>query len=312
MWGVNDLAVRKVSLKKPFRFLIWGLGSIYNRLLNTIRFYEQQGTIEIAGIVARDRYQFAYLDGYPVYDLSAIKGLEYDYIVVMSEKSYKQIVNCGEELGVRSSLFVSSRMFEIPNLNVERYLLLREKNISVISNNCWGGIACRALGLECRGPFRNLFLRDEDYLRCINDLNTYCTMTPTYKRDEIDPNSDKQYPVLGINDIEIHCNHADSVEEAIEEWNRRCKKINYEELFFEMYTVDRKVAEAFSVLPFNKICFVPAGTGLGDIAGTQEIKVQGKQSHFWEAVNDAGSVAGFEYDLVELLLTGTVKRRNKN
>ena len=301
---------QKGETKKTFRFVIWGIGGIYNRLLNTIHLYEKEGIITIIGIVAKDHYTFASLDGYPVYDLSALLKLEYDYIVVMSEKSYKQIVQKGEALGIEPSMFVSSRMLEIPNLNVERYLMLRSKNLSIISNNCWGGIVSRALGLECRSPFRNLFLQDEDYVRCLSDLKMYCTLPPEYARDEVDPNSDKKYPVLRIKDIEVHCNHADSAEEAIAEWNRRCKKINYNELFVEMYTSDRKTAETFSKFSFKKVCFIPMESEYDDVACTEVIRIQGKQKHFWEAVNNAGSVAGFEYDLVELLLTGKIKRRN--
>ena len=51
--------------------------------------------------------------------------------------------------------------------------------------------------------------------------------TPYYDHGEIDPHSRMKYPVLKLKNIFIHCNHSKTADAAIEDWERRKRKINY-------------------------------------------------------------------------------------
>ncbi|MCA5011100.1 DUF1919 domain-containing protein, partial [Clostridioides difficile] len=86
------------------------------------------------------------------------------------------------------------------------------------------------------------------YLGCPFELSKFA----------IDINSKEQYPVMRLDDVEVHCCHEKVPDKAKENWNRRLEKINWDNLFIAMYTEDKSIAEAFLDIDFEKkICFVP-------------------------------------------------------
>ena len=165
------------------------------------------------------------------------------------------------------------------------------------------------LGLECLSPFKNLFLRDEDYLRIIQDLERYMNMEPQFSHYEIEPHSGIPYPVLQLDDLEIHCNHTTDSDVAIRDWNRRKKKINYDNLYIEMYTTDRGVAQKFaeSTRQYNGVGFVP---WVSNDEKLITLEVAPGLEEFWEAVNRNASLNtyGLKYSLIDLLFGNVVFR----
>lgn len=81
---------------------------------------------------------------------------------------------------------------------------------------------------------------------------------PSLARMNRDVHTNVEYPVLLLDDVELHCNHETDAQNAISTWNRRCKKVNLDNLFVEMYTLDRNIAEKFCQLEKyeKKVCFV--------------------------------------------------------
>ena len=238
--------------------IIWGIGKIYNQMRNNISYFEEKYQIKVEYILASNPYMKK-LDGYIVKSPEDISNLDYDYIIIMSDDYYEEILNEALIRRVERDKIISYKVLQIPNINLNRYFYLKEKNISIISNNCWGGVIYSTLGLECLSPFKNLYLTDEDYLKVISNLEYYLKQEPVFDRLEKDPHSCKQYPILKLKDIEIHCNHSDSYKDAIRDWNRRKIKLNYNNIFYEMYTEKKESAEKFYDLTLNSnsICFVP-------------------------------------------------------
>ena len=105
-----------------------------------------------------------------------------------------------------------------------------------------------------------------------------------------------------LDDVKIHCNHDTDPHEAVEKWNRRKIKINYDNLFLEMYTESVDTMNAFLELKGYKrgICFVPFKT---EIKNTYQLALYPEQDHFWQAVNsNAGNGANsIAYNSLKLL-----------
>lgn len=135
---------------------------------------------------------------------------------------------------------------------------LENTDFTIISDNCWGARVYQELGLPYRTPFVDLFIYSEDYLKLVKDLKTYLKMELTF----IDSSrycGQVAYPLGLLGDIEIHFLHYHSKQEAFEKWERRTRRINYENLFFKMNDSDgatEEMLQEFDSLPLeNKIIF---------------------------------------------------------
>lgn len=240
-----------------YRLLLWGIGKIYNQHLSVLKYFECLDQIEVVGIMANYNYKFNTLDGYNVYPAAELNNVQYDYIMIMSDRSYWNIFEDLLSKGLTKEKLLSYKVLEIPGLNFESYIQLKNSNISIISNNCWGGLAYNALGLEALSPFKNMFLLDEDYIKLLQNLKEYCSENVLPHTYGVDLHSKEKYPILKLKDIEFHCNHCDTYDEAIDNWERRVKKLNYDNLFVMMYTENKEIAHKFAKLSFGKkICFV--------------------------------------------------------
>lgn len=291
---------------KKYKLLLWGAGKIYNLTKNCVSWYELSGQIEIVGIVANELSEFCFLDNYKIVTKDSIKSLVFDYIVILSDVWEKDIIDEAiHKYQIERRVLLPYRVLLIPNLNFEEYVKLRESRISIISNNCWGGVICRTLGIECCSPFKNLFVQDQDYIKLLNHFEYYMKKKLVYKRDEIDAHSRKRYPVMQLEDLEIHCNHAENPSEASEFWERKCKKINYDNLYVEMYTESQYIAERFSELKRfpRKICFVPFD--VKNSSCIMKLPMLPGQKEFWETVNAGAGLGtnGIIYNIVNLLMS---------
>ena len=285
-----------------YRFVLWGLGATYNRIFNSIKYYEVIGAIEIVAVTDNCFWQDSCIDNYSLIKPKDIVNIEYDYIVILSNKSFGGIRRELMEIGVDSRKILSYRFLEIPNVNVDRYIQLKNSNISIVSNNCWGGILYKTLGLECLSPFKNMFLMDDEYLKLLERLTYYLSCEPILYKYMYDDSRNIEYPVLILDDILVHCNHDTDAEEAILKWKQRNKKFNFQNIFVEMYTCSRETAEEFAQLNQypKRICFVPFHT---ENPFLMELKMYKKHHAFWETVNSnaGGGENCLKYNPVDLL-----------
>ena len=293
--------------------ILWGAGEIYNTHLNGIRYFELTTPINIVGIISENiSDKQSVLDGYPVLNKHHVRWENIDLVIIMSQRYLREILSEIENITVGKIKVVSFRVTEIPGVKLTEYIKLVDEKISIVSNNCWGGLVCRTLGIECRSPFKNLFLQDDDYLRVISDLKRYMCYEPEFARFDIDIHSKEKYPVLRIADAEIHCNHAENIETAISEWNRRRKKINLDNIFYEMYTEDKGVADKFISITKGKkrICFLPKEKNEDkDENGLLYVDLQIEKKELWELVNEYASPRGIKLDLVNMLLENKIVKR---
>ncbi len=147
-----------------------------------------------------------------------------------------------------------------------------DTSFTIISNNCWGGHVYRYFGLNYSSPTVGLYIFSEDYIRLLKDLKHYFE-TPL----QIIPIEQSRYkeilvkkgqtnvPIGLLGDVEIVFLHYKSPEEAITKWNRRVKRVNYENLivkYSEMNLFTEKTLRQFDDLPYrNKVMFVTRRRG---------------------------------------------------
>lgn len=295
-----------------YKILIYGLGEQYNQNFNIIKYYEITQQFAVVGVTAKWTPDASCLDGYDVIKYEAIGRTAFDYLIVMSEIYFDEIVNDLMQCGINRDKIISCRVLQIPGLDFDQYIKFKNMNISIISNNCWGGVICRTLGIECRSPFKNLSVEAEDYLKLLKNLPYYMGLDLTFLEYAFNKNSKKNYPVMLLEDVKVHCNHDTDPDEAAAKWNRRRVKINYENLFVEMYTESREIMEAFLKIEGykQKLCFVPFET---DMDNVQQLKLYHGQKYFWEAVNsNAGNGANsIVYNSLKLLTGVSADRQGK-
>ncbi len=290
-----------------YKVILWGMGKTYNTVVDRIKVLEEYGEIEVVGITANVIPAFSYLDGYPVIERNELLNLAFDHIIVMSDRFFSDIVKTITlELGFEREQIIPYRVIQIPYFSYTKYIELKNKKVSIISNNCWGGMLYRTLGMECRSPFKNVSLVDKDYLKVIKDLPRYLDTEPVWNgKAAVDPNSGASIPWLEWGDVIIAANHYSDAELAIRDWNRRRKKINPDALFVEMYTTSKESEEEFYRCTgeyWRRICFVPYDS---DHDRSITLTFDAGQKSFWQPVNKNADYGGMSYKLLELFDEGT-------
>ena len=141
---------------------------------------------------------------------------------------------------------------------------LKNKEFTIISNNCWGGMVYQKFGLKYNTPTIGLFFIGEDYIKFCSRLEYYTSIELEFINFNDSKNYDlikeqSEYPIAKLDDIEVYFMHYRSIEEAREKWNRRCERINFKNILFKISQREGYTKEfilQFSNLPWkNKIVF---------------------------------------------------------
>lgn len=161
---------------------------------------------------------------------------------------------------------------------------LKNKDFTMISNNCFAGWVYRIYNLPYLTPTVGLFIMPKDYIKFVNNLKHYmCIKLEFIKPEESKYKEDisarderfGKYPIGLLEDIEIHFLHYKTKEEAEEKWERRKKRINWNNIiikFSEQNGATKEDIENFCNIKeyVNKICFVARDVSKMD--GTIQVK----------------------------------------
>ncbi len=142
---------------------------------------------------------------------------------------------------------------------------LKNKNFSVICNNCLAGVGIyKKLRMKYSTPTIGLWFYADDYIRFLENIEWYInqplTFTKTSKYPEVNEAQKLQkYPigVLGW-DVEIQFNHYRTEDEAKKKWERRSKRINKKNLFLifsDRYAFKEEYLARYERLPYPKLFF---------------------------------------------------------
>lgn len=143
---------------------------------------------------------------------------------------------------------------------------IKNKNFSVISNNCWAGRLYQYLDMPYLSPTAGLYFFAPDYIKFVSDLRKYLNtplrfINPEESKyfEELKKRKQTDKPIGILDDVEIVFLHYKTKEEAEEKWNRRKERVNYDNIILKFSRMnlctDKEIGE-FCSLPFeNKFVF---------------------------------------------------------
>lgn len=131
---------------------------------------------------------------------------------------------------------------------------LTNLSVSIISNNCTGGVISHDLGLKFLSPTVNLFMVAENFIKFCENLEYYLQI------DNIEELVDetRNYPVGKLEDITLYFVHYKTFEEAREKWLERRKRVDLKNI--RIFGCDRdgmtdELMNRFDKLPYPKVLF---------------------------------------------------------
>ena len=234
-------------------FLICGQLNEITNSINLLYSYHKTKKINIVGICANESY-YVNMFNINYYSFDKINNVKYDYIILVCDHdSYIEYKNY--LLGINPNYkIIHYKVFSIPCFDIDKYLDIFNDTPTILSNNCSAGVIYNTLGLEFKTPLINLWLSDKDYLKFLKKTKKY--LSYKLKPNGFSLNLDNvNKPVCTLGDISLNCSHYKTHEEAIESWNRRKKRVNYDNMLVLFATNDESLFDEFLKLPYkNKIC----------------------------------------------------------
>lgn len=142
---------------------------------------------------------------------------------------------------------------------------IRNRNVTIISNNCWGGFMYQSCGLQYNSPTIGLYFYAPEYIKFLKNLR-FNMEQPLHFISKGESryakfiSKDYIVGVLGDTGIEIVFMHYHSEQEILEKWERRKARVNYDNMIVKFSDSDPARDDSyineFEKLPFeNKICF---------------------------------------------------------
>lgn len=285
-----------------YKCVVWGTALDYEMYFSALKYQELLGYIEVVGVTSNLPI-YERLDGYRFISKTQLLNVEFDLLIIASVEKFSEIRQEATSLGIEVEKIMNIKVFALPEFLIDKYKSLKHSNITLFSNNCWGGITYNRLGLEFLSPFINMFVSAPDYLKIMNAPKQYLSHDLILSRYNYEPSLNRNYPVCYLDDAEVHFNHYESLDEAVAKWNSRRIKINWDNLFVMMYTIDPKEAEMFAELPYrNKVCFVPFESSEPSLMSIPYNRIAESRSvPFWAIVNGLALGMYKYYDVLDLL-----------
>lgn len=256
------------------RCVIWGNGSVYEKIVNQIKFEELKGNLEMVAVVARKDEIFGNKrDGYPLIAKEELLEIDFDVLIIASSAYYTDIWTEACDLGITPDRIMDGRACECPLFDYAKYISLIKNPVTILSDDCWGGYVYHRLFLQFTSPLINIFWHKDSYCRFIQDPLYYFTQPlELYTEGNLRENV---YPVgqIGEKDRKIRLEfvHSPSFKEAERLWEKRKKRINRDRIFVKL-GIDateknrEEYLNIFERVSYPKICFYSAETARRDVA----------------------------------------------
>ena len=197
-------------------------------------------------------------------------------------------------------------------LNSKNRKLVKNKEVTIFSNNCVGGVIYSELGLKFHSPLINMFFYPKDYIKFLKNPKKYI-----YGEVLLKSQNQFNYLVVLIEDIEIHCVHFHSFEEIVQKWESRSKRINWDNIKVIMSERDGCTFDdliEFDNLPYkDKVVFVHRN--MPEIKSSiyiEDIDLNGEDGHMVKPLTDyLGKFTGKriidKWDYVKFINYGEIK-----
>ncbi len=283
-----------------YKILIWGTGYVYSQYLSLIQLNTLKESIEVVGITSNEN-ELLEIDGFRFVPKEEIAQLDFDYCLVAVE-NMAMIWSEAATIGIGRKKLIPISVLAIPYFDFEKYICLKESDITIISPMCFGGGLLHRLGLEFKTPTINMWFQEEEYLKFISNLKYYIEKPVENAGTGWDSNLRREYPIGKIEDISLYFNHYSTFEEAKECWERRKQRINWGNILYIAYTTEPKMEKRFNALEVErKIVFVPYSTTYPASVSVYTHDCNHKDN-FGMVVNDIATGHNHTIELLSLLL----------
>ena len=160
-------------------------------------------------------------------------------------------------INLRSILFgLSLRIMQSPRkkYHEKKSKLCKNKSISLLCNNCTGGVILHDLGLRFNTPTINIGIRNPDeFLFFVENIENLI------ETDFQELEFEKYHLPAGFlsyegKTIDVVFTHYKDFNEGRRKWMERMKRINFENIYilYESPNVSKAFIEKFSMLPYRK------------------------------------------------------------
>lgn len=125
------------------------------------------------------------------------------------------------------------------------------EGISIISQNCIGGMIYHDLRRQNLSPTINLYFMADDFMRFVKDLPYYLSLEPQIKWGET-------FPVGVLDDIHIYFRHYKTCSGALDAWNRRKTRMRYDKIVVlcsDRYEFSDNSFEMWKTIKYPKLLF---------------------------------------------------------
>lgn len=134
-----------------------------------------------------------------------------------------------------------------------KYKKLKTKDFTIVASNCSGTIIYYDMELPYLSPTINLSIEMNDFVKMVENLSWYM------QQKIIQVKGEEKYPVGLLGDIKLSFMHYTTFEEAVQKWEERKRRINWDNLFIIGTDKDGCTYETmkrFERLPYkNKVLF---------------------------------------------------------
>ena len=123
---------------------------------------------------------------------------------------------------------------------------LAVRDVTLISQNCIGGVFYHDMGLQFTSPTINLFFKAPDFMKFVQKLDYYmgCELRMTWG---------EEYPIGYLDDVAIYFMHYRTCREAKEAWEKRKARINRGKIVVLCTDMEDFNDEAYE--EWKKICY---------------------------------------------------------
>ena len=254
------------------KVVLWGLGEGYEELINNVRYEILKENIDVIAIVTDERDIYCpKKDGFIVLPKKELQKLDYDYIVVTAAKYFEEIKKEAIKFGCEDKRIIFGDVMKLPYFDFGKYVRIIENPVTILSDDCWGGIIYKKIRLPGISPTINTLFSKDDFLRLIQDPMYYFEQELIKYAD-----GDKSIgrPPMGIigsgeKAVIVKFPHERLFEEAKINWDRRMLRVNKNNLLVKFGIslrdlengLQRSDIEQYSnevaKLPYKKIFFAP-------------------------------------------------------
>ena len=159
-------------------------------------------------------------------------------------------------------------------LVAEMRVKLCNRDFTILSQNCIGGVFYHDMGLQFTSPTINLYMTGKDFVDFVLNLDYYLSLKLRMTWGEA-------YPIGYLDDVAIYFMHYDTCQEAATDWEKRKTRIirdNIIVLCTDMVDFTDEVYEKWKQISYSKVLFTAKRkyAGESDVVFFPEYETNGK------------------------------------